>query len=163
MAQDRIHKQSDEFTRRRNRPDAVAPSAGAIAGQAFARAGFTDMTLVLRWEEIVGNDIARIARPIRMTAANGGGTLTLKCEPGAALFLQHETRSLVGRINGYLGRQAVGRIKCVQGTILSRFSPSIRANPTAELRTDDPSKRFLGPETLKSALINLAKARRRQF
>ena len=74
---------------------------------AFVRAGFVDPTLVLRWEEIAGSETAALAQPIKLSEGPSGGVLTLKAEPGAALFLQHESRSLCERINAYLGRPAV--------------------------------------------------------
>ena len=41
-----------------------------LAGRAaFARAGFSDPTLVLRWAEIAGPEIARIARPLKFSEA----------------------------------------------------------------------------------------------
>ena len=118
------------------------------------------MTLVLRWQEIVGPEVARLAQPIKLAAAAEGGTLTLKCEPGAALFLQHESRSLVGRINGYLGRQAVSRIRFVQGPLATRPLPPVRTPSKKQPAQDDPACRYAGPEGLKSALLNLAGRRR---
>ena len=161
MAHQPKNQQSNEAVQRRNRVDAVAPAVTSAAAQAFVRAGFKDMTLVLRWEEIAGPEVSRLARPVKMAGAADGATLTLKCEPGAALFLQHESRTLVGRINGYLGRQAVNRIKFVQGAILHRPRPAIRAPQAADVTADDPAQRYSGPESLKSALFGLARARRR--
>lgn len=96
-------KQPDQPPPRRNRSEAVMHSAGFVGGAALARAGFRDPTLVLRWDEIAGPELARIARPLKWSEGASGGTLTLKAEPGAALFLQHETRALCERINTYLG------------------------------------------------------------
>jgi hypothetical protein len=161
MAQEPKNKQPEQPPQRRNRPEALSPSVTSMAAQAFGRAGFTDMTLVLRWEQIAGPELARLARPMKLAGAVDGGTLTLKCEPGAALFLQHESRSLIGRINGYLGRQAVSRIRFVQGELVHRPAIIRRALPKANVAADDPAIRYSGPESLKSALLGLAGARRR--
>jgi len=109
---------------RRGRAAPVASDAGPVGSAAFLRAGFTDPSLVLRWKEIAGPEIARIARPLKFSET--GGVLTLLAEPGAALFLGHDARALAGRINAYLGRPAVTRIKFVQGSL----SP-IPAPPTS--------------------------------
>jgi hypothetical protein len=161
MAHDAKNSQPEELPQRCNRVDALAPFASRVAAQAFGRAGFTDLTLVLRWDEIAGPELARLVRPVKMSGGVDGGTLTLKCEPGAALFLQHESRSLVGRINGYLGRQAVGRIRFVQGELLHRPTPARRSLQKANPPPEDPAARYSGPESLKSALLGLAGARRR--
>ena len=160
MAQDTKNTQAEEPPKRRNRTEQVAPAVSSAAAQAFARAGFTDMTLVLHWDAIVGPETARLARPIKLASGSDGGTLTLKCEPGAALFLQHESRSLIGRINGYLGRQAVGRIRFVQGPLLTRPLAPARISSKIQPAPNDPARRYSGPDGLKAALLNLAGRRR---
>ncbi len=102
---------------RRGRAAAVTRDAGFAAAQAFARAGFSDPSLVLHWRDIAGPEIARIARPLRFREGPSGGVLTLMAEPGAALFLGHDARALSERINAYLGRNAVAQVKFVQGAL----------------------------------------------
>src|SRR5471032_2287747 len=117
MAQTIDHKQPDEPPKRRARPEPVGGDITYAARTAFSRAWFSDPILVLRWVEIAVADTARIARPIKFAESPSGGTLTLKAEPAAALFLQHESRSLCERINAYLGRAAVTKLRFVQGTL----------------------------------------------
>ena len=145
---------------RRNRPDAIGRN-NALAAMAFARAGFRDPTLVLRWVEIVGPEVARFAEPFRLTDGPSGGTLTLRAEPAAAVFLQHQTRTLCERINAYLGRPAIARLKFVHGAISQRPEPIERPRPPSEPAGSDPVNRFSGPDPLKAALVNLARARAR--
>ncbi len=146
---------------RLNRPEPVGRNAGILGNAAFLRAGFRDPTLVLHWEEIVGTDVARIAQPLRMVEGVAGGVLTLKADPAAALFLQHESRSLCERINAYLGRSAVHRVRFVQCVLAN--GPAIREPKLAlpDTTSDDPARRFSGPEPLGKALLELARARRR--
>jgi hypothetical protein len=145
---------------RRNRPEAVGRSAN-LAAEAFARAGFRDPSLVLRWREIVGGDVARFAQPLKLSESPAGGVLTVRAEPAAAVFLQHQSRSLCDRINAYLGRPAVARLRFVNGTILHREEPTHRPGVAAEPPGHDPARGFSGPDRLKAALVNLARARRR--
>ena len=56
----------NEQARRRGWVSALAPDAAVTAQTAFSRAGFSDPTLVLRWDEIVGPETARLARPLRL-------------------------------------------------------------------------------------------------
>ena len=145
---------------RRNWVSPVAPEVSKSAQAAFARAGFTDPTLVLRWDEIAGPETARLARPVRFSEGPHGGVLTLKAEPAAALVLQHETRPLCERINAYLGRPAVARLKFVQGSLAPRPpAPAHRPRP-GPLAPSDPAQKYEGPEGLREALQNLARARR---
>jgi len=149
----------EEQPARRNWVSALAPDAEAAARSAFARAGFNDPTLVLRWEEIAGAETARLAVPVRLSEGPHGGVLTLKAEPGAAVFLQHETRPLCERINAYLGRPAVARLKFVQGSLQPRSGPAAKRPMPGPLPAADPARKYQGPQGLRDALLALARAR----
>ena len=157
MARSETRKQ--EFAeQRRNRSEAIGRS-GALGSAAFARAGFSDPTLVLRWVEIVGPDIARFAEPIKLSEGPSGGTLTLRAEPAAAVFMQHQTRALCDRINGFLGRPAIAKLRFVNGAVAARPDPVRRPEPPAQPPEGDPATDFAGADALKAALLNLARAR----
>jgi len=95
-------------------------------------------TLVLRWGEIVGPEVARLAQPLRFSQSHLGGTLTLRAAPGAALFLAHEKRALAERINAYLGCAAVAQVKFVQGALATRPIPKMRKKKPGPLPPSDP-------------------------
>jgi hypothetical protein len=147
-----------EPPKRRNWAGAIGSDAGANATSAFLRAGFSDPTLVLRWEEIAGPETARLARPLKLSEGPQGGVLTLRAEPGAALFLQHETRALTERINAFLGRPAIARLRFVQGPLTLRPSQKKRSVPPPP-GPGDPANRFKGPERMRETLLALARAR----
>jgi hypothetical protein len=145
---------------RRNRTEPLAREARQAGAAAFSRAGFRDPTLVLHWDEIAGAQVAQLAKPLRMSEGASGGVLTLKAEPGASLFLQHESRALCGRINAYLGREAVVRLRFVQGPLLAKPGRIPSRPRPGRLSDDDPALAYEGPERLRGALLNLAKSRR---
>lgn len=147
--------------KRRGRIDAIAADISGIGAAAFDRAGFIEPRLLLHWADIAGQDTAQLCLPVRLS----GGVLTLKAEPGAAVFLQYETRTLAERINSFLGRKAVTRLKFLQGPL---YGPKVprphKADAQAtkepvEMRADDPARGFTGPEELRGALIRLARTR----
>jgi hypothetical protein len=144
---------------RRNRTLPLAAEAKFIGATAFARAGFADPALVLRWREIAGPEVARLAHPLKLADGPSGGTLTLRAAPGAALFLSHEKRALCERINAYLGRPAVTQIKFSQGTLTVRPPPAKSGKAAGPLPPSDPSRRYEGPEGLAKALQALARRR----
>ncbi len=144
---------------RRNRAAAISRDAGQAAIGVFARMGFTDTALVLRWHEIAGREVARLCQPMRFAEGPNGGTLTLKALPGAALFLSHETRPLTARINQYLGRPAVARLKFVQGAFIAPRPAPVLRRPAPAPRADDPVNAYSGPEGLRDALLHLARWR----
>lgn len=135
--------------------------AGFAGAQAFARAGFTDPSLVLHWREIAGPEIARIARPLKFREGPAGGVLTLMAEPGAALFLGHDARALCQRINAYLGRDAVKQVKFVQGALSRRPQPPPPRKAAPAPEPQDPVYNFKGPGDLGMALRDLARWRAR--
>jgi hypothetical protein len=160
MAQTPMDKQPEEPPKRRARAEVVGRDASLAARTAFARAGFSDPTLILRWPDIAGPDTARLARPIKLTEGPAGGVLTLKAEPAAALFLQHESRSLCERINAFLGRPAVAKLRFVQGALTMPPAPPKVRKPL-EPPLNDPARAWHGPEPLGNALLNLARMRTR--
>ena len=160
MTQADKNKQGDAPPPRRNRIEAVGHESRSFAASAFARKGFPDPTLVLRWAEIVGPDVARLARPIRLSAGPDGGTLTLKAEPGASVFLQHETPALCERINAYLGQAAVSRLRFIQGPLESRAEPETLRAHISPVAANDPARGFQGADRLRNALLALARWRR---
>jgi hypothetical protein len=161
MAQQGDGKQPEtgqpEF-RRRNWAAQVGGDATLAARTAFAKAGFADPTLVLRWREIAGEQTARIARPLKLS---DGGVLTLKAEPAAATFLQHQTRALCARINSYLGRDAVTRLRFVQGPLVAPLPPPPAPPRAKEPPPEDPARCWKGPPKLGETLLNLARRRGR--
>jgi hypothetical protein len=158
MARSPKETQEEPPVFRRNRILPVGADAG-IATTAFARAGFRDPTLVLRWNEIAGAEMARLCQPLKFSEGPSGGTLTLRAAPGAALFLGHEKRAICERINSYLGRAAVAQVKFSQGAPLTPRPATPRQKPAGPLPPTDPSRRYDGPEGLAKALQALARRR----
>jgi hypothetical protein len=128
------------------------------AASVFARAGFADATLLLRWAQIAGPPIARIAQPLKWQDGPEGATLTLKCEAGAILFLQHQTRELIERLNAYLGHGRIARLKLTPGTLAQADEPP---NHPAPNHPALPAQAIAGKPALPEALSRLAEARAR--
>jgi len=147
---------------RRNWAAQMAPDAMAAGGAAFARAGFTDPALILQWDKIAGPETARLTRPLRLSQSAQGGVLTLQAEPAAAVFLQHESRTLCERINRYFGQPLVARLRFVQAVLPQRPPPPKPLRPAAEIAPNDPVLAFHGPDAVREALCRLARARHNQ-
>ena len=155
MAQSRKDKQP-EAPARRGRAAPLGRDAERAGHAALAKAGFADPRLVLRWEEIAGPETARLARPLRLS----GEILTLRAEPGAAVFLQHESRPLLERINTFLGGPAIKRLRFVQGALAPLPAKPSRPAARKPVPATDPARKYQGPEGLRDALLRLAQARR---
>ncbi len=83
--------------------------------------GFAAARLLTRWDDIVGPEIARLARPVRLGWGRGkraqglGATLTLAVPGPAAPMVQMMGPRIVERVNAALGFAAVARIALAQG------------------------------------------------
>ncbi|MEQ1937747.1 DUF721 domain-containing protein [Mesorhizobium sp. CN5-321] len=85
------------------------------------RAGIS-IGLVQSWEEIVGERLAATSRPEKIQWPRRlneddpfePAVLVIACEGMAALHLQHQTGEVIGRVNAFLGFNAIGRIRILQ-------------------------------------------------
>jgi hypothetical protein len=135
-------------------PRPIAALVPGITRAAFGRASPGLAQLMEAWVGIVGPTIADITVPRRMAR----GTLTIGCSGPVAMELQHLSGELIGRINQYLGSQAVAQLRLVQD-LTARPPPRSRpqtdpavAAAAAEAVADLPE----GP--LRTALAALGQA-----
>lgn len=110
--------------RRRKGPESLARSVAAITRPVFGRRGLAEGSIVTRWPEIAGADVARRCIPEGIAFPPGqrqNGTLQIRVDGGpAAVELQHLSPILIERVNGYFGYPAVERIRLVQGPVPRR-------------------------------------------
>ena len=114
------------LSRRRTRP---APRPAPRAGKALtplikkldAQFGRGAGALEPRWREIVGDRLARVTRPQKLTNGRGGqpGVLELRVAGAAALLVQHQSEEILARVNLFLGEGAVGKLRIAQGPVKS--------------------------------------------
>jgi hypothetical protein len=162
------------LSRRRTRP---APRPAPKAGQALAKTireldekfGRGAAALEPRWREIVGEQLARVTRPQKLTKGRGssGGVLELRVAGPAALLVQHQSEDILQRVNLFLGPGSVSRLTIAQGPVKPlpetgrpargralRRLPPLSAATEAELETTLND----APEGLKAALQRLGRA-----
>ena len=112
------------LSRRRTRPaPRPAPKAGrALQGlikELDAKLGRGAGALEPRWREIVGERLARVTRPQKLTKGRGdvGGTLELRVAGPAALLVQHQSEDILQRVNLFLGPGSVSKLRIAQGPV----------------------------------------------
>ena len=161
------------LSRRRTRP---APRPAPKAGRALqglikdldGKLGRGAGALEPRWREIVGERLARVTRPQKLTRGRGesGGTLELRVAGPAALLVQHQSEDILQRVNLFLGPGAVTKLRIAQGPVkplTDAPAPAARrtavaaplpAYQEAELKASVAD----APEGLKTALEKLGRA-----
>jgi hypothetical protein len=122
----------------RGNPVPVSDLATEILDPILRKRAGISIGLVQSWEEIAGPRLASHTRPEKIVWPRRmqeddpfqPATLIIACEGFAALRVQHETGEIIGRINSFLGFNAIGRIKIVQKPVQSagpRQKPRLRA------------------------------------
>ena len=136
------------------RPVAVGAALERGLAPTARKHGFSETRLLLRWESVVGAEIAAWTRPLRLFR----GVLHLRVASAWAPYIQHQAPSIRDRVNLFLGRKAVSRIALKQGLVV-RPPPEIPAaapapEPVAVSGISDPE--------LRATLARLAGAIRAQ-
>jgi len=94
-------------------------AAGLLADQirlAGEKRGFAVARLLTRWNEVVGPDLARFSRPVRVgyRREGFGATLTLLVDGASAPLVQMQLPAIRERVNACYGYNAIARIVLTQ-------------------------------------------------
>jgi hypothetical protein len=160
------------LSRKRSRPaPRPAPRAGralqALIKELDGKFGRGASALEPRWREIVGDRLARVTRPQKLTKGRGGagGTLELRVAGPAALLVQHQAEDILQRVNLFLGAGSVDKLRIAQGPV--KPPPEIAAAPKRRLAAqplaahDEAALRAAvadAPDALKGPLERLGRA-----
>ncbi len=109
---------------------------GARIQKTGAARGFAQMRLLTHWEEIVGVEIARIAKPQKVSYARQGfgAKLTLLAKPAHAPELQMQLPRIKERVNASYGYSAIADIRITQSGEAMGF-----AEPESGFTHDHPA------------------------
>lgn len=99
-----------KITERLARPQTIAGALGGLIKIFGVRA--SDSDLANRWDEIIGDDIACIAKlaAIKKNRDNTFNIVIRPATPAYALQLSYQSDEIIKRINKYFGYDAVGKI-----------------------------------------------------
>lgn len=147
---------------------ALADLVGKAIDPVLAKQGFGASDIVLHWEEIVGERLARVCEPMKLQWPSRGtkgspdrpvepASLQVRVEGGFAIELQHLAPLVVERINAHLGWRCVGRLLLRQGPIgLNKVERPKRPvdDPVARAEAERESA-AITEEPLRAALVRL--------
>ncbi len=94
---------------------ALGATLPRLTKSVLAKRGSGFAAVVTEWAQIVGPELAAASVPERLTTSTG--VLALRVEGAAAVELQHLAPLLIERINTFLGRPAVTRLKLVRAPL----------------------------------------------
>ena len=142
-------------------PGTIGKAAMRLTRKALPKKGATLSRLKIQWAEIVGEQLARLCRPEKLSPAKGGRRLTLTVIPAAAGLVQHQSEMIRQRVSIAAGGDITG-IKILQGHFggASQAAKSTQSVPlTAEQRDAlVASAQGIEDEKLRDALLALGEA-----
>ncbi|MGR3502680.1 DUF721 domain-containing protein [Pseudaestuariivita sp.] len=108
--------------------------------------GFAESRLLTHWHDIVGADLAALARPVDVSYGRGGmgATLTVLTTGPQAPFLEMQKEALRTRVNAAYGYNAIKRVRITQTAPVGFESGAVdfaRARPAAAAPPPSPETR----------------------
>jgi hypothetical protein len=137
-----------------------------VRGAGEAR-GFAVARLVTHWPEVVGADLARVTRPVRVGYGRDGigGTLTVLVQGASAPMVEMQKDAIRARVNAVYGYNAISRVVLTQSSATgfaegqAQFTAAPRPAPApdpAVLSRAAASAEGVGDPGLRAALERLA-------
>lgn len=142
-------------------PGTIGKAAMRLTRKSLPKKGATLSRLKVQWEDIVGEQLARLCRPEKLTPAKGGRKLTLTVIPAAAGLVQHQSEMIRQRVSVAAGGD-ITAIKILQGHFGGSAQPAkpSRSIPLTPEQRDAlvESARGIEDEKLRHALLALGEA-----
>ena len=161
----RKRDKADDARRREKGLEALSVTLPSLTRKLFGKRGFAEGGLVREWSVIVGAELAAVTLPLRLAYPRrdrrADGVLSLRVAPGHAVTVQHLEPILIERVNGYLGRAAVARVKLRQGPLRVGTARTPRPAPDLSPREETALRArtdTVGDEDLRGALERLGRA-----
>ncbi|MCI0466867.1 MAG: DciA family protein [Beijerinckiaceae bacterium] len=101
----------------------------------LTRRGFGASGLVLYWDDIAGERLAAVSRPVKVQwpvrrrghpeeDGSARAALAVRVETGFALELQHLAPAVIERVNAHFGWRCISRLVLMQGPVGARSTPA---------------------------------------
>ena len=160
MTEQRKHSTTRGFSR------AATLMQPRIRGASEAR-GFAVTRLLTHWAEIVGEDTARIAHPVKIGYGQGGmgATLSILTKGAQAPMLEMQKDQIRDKVNACYGYRAISRVRITQtaptgfaeGRVEFDHKPKEKAGPDpADLAKAEVLSSDVASDDLRIALRTLA-------
>lgn len=144
------------------------PAFGLVSGQVRAAGearGFAVARLVTHWPEVVGEDLSRATRPVKISYGRDGvgATLTLLVQGAMAPVIEMQKDRIREKVNAVYGYNAISRVILTQTAATgfaegqAQFTPAPKAPPDpAVLAEAARTAEGIGDSGLRAALERLA-------
>lgn len=151
-------KRPDAMERRRRGFEPLASLTSGMIRDAAGKRGFAVVRLLTHWPEIVGDELARSCRPVKMSHGQGfGATLVLLTTGALAPVISMRLPQIRDKVNACFGYNAVARIRLTQ-TAGTGFAEAATAFTPGRTQSHDrePDNQAPDPETIARAEAAIA-------
>ncbi|MEP1142294.1 MAG: DciA family protein [Henriciella sp.] len=141
-------------------PGTIGKAAMRLTRKRLPKKAATLSRLKVEWTEIVGEQLARLCRPEKLTPAKGGRRLTLTVIPAAAGLVQHQSEIIRQRVSVAAGGD-ITAIKILQGHFSKTVKPYKAAPvPLTKEQLDAlmASAETIDDKNLRAAIVALGEA-----
>lgn len=134
-------EQKQKITRRKKGFERTSGLLQSRIRAASESRGFSESRLLTHWNEIVGAQMASMARPVKVSYAKGGfgATLTVLTTGAFAPMLQAELPKLRERVNAVYGYNAIARIHITQTAPTGFADGQVAFDPQPKSKKPEPS------------------------
>jgi hypothetical protein len=150
--------------RRLNRAVGVADALKGVLDSALKKRGFATRDLLTRWAVMAPKPYDRLAVPEQLKwprgAGHEGATLYLRCAPGQALALSHESALIASAVNRYFGYFLVREVRLSAEPFTASSAPKAETPAVSPEAAQQAKQTVAGveDEALRNALGNLGQA-----
>lgn len=103
----------------------AAETARLRLSEAAAGHGFAEPEVLIRWPEVVGEQLSALCVPVKVSyprAQGLGATLVVRTEGARAPEVEHLGPRIIERVNQFYGYRAIARLKVTQTTGAGGFA-----------------------------------------
>ena len=95
----------------------IGNSLPKIVDKNIKEKNFIEVSLIKKWREIIGEDIAKFCWPIKIIFSNinnSNGIIFLKTKRGRSMEIEFKNEEIIEKLNQYFGYNAISKISVVQ-------------------------------------------------
>ena len=95
----------------------IGNSLPKIVDKNIKEKNFLEVSLIKKWREIIGDNIAKFCWPIKIIFSgikNSNGLVFLKTKRGRSMEIEFKNEEIIEKLNQYFGYKAISKISVVQ-------------------------------------------------
>ena len=95
----------------------IGNSLPKIVDKNIKEKNFIEVSLIKKWREIIGEDIAKFCWPIKIIFSNiknSNGVIFLKTKRGRSMEIEFKNEEIIEKLNQYFGYNAISKISVIQ-------------------------------------------------